>query len=64
LELQRDARAEKVKVAKGKTCSQSYKIKLIVLTSDDLKPVAGAMVDVTLIRSDSGVTGDGASKGK
>jgi uncharacterized protein (TIGR03067 family) len=63
LELQRAPIAEKVSVAKGETddlrSGQSYKIKPIVLASDDLKPVAGAMVDVTLIRSDNGVTGDG-----
>jgi hypothetical protein len=52
-----------LRVAKGESddrkTGQSYKIKLLVLASDDLKPVAGAMVDVTLIGSDSGVTGDG-----
>ena len=67
LELQRAPIAEKVSVAKGETddlrSGQSYKIKLIVLANDDLKPVAGAMVDVTLIRSDSGVTGDGGFAG-
>jgi hypothetical protein len=63
LELQRDPFAEKVSVAKGETddlrSGQSYKIKLLVLASDDLKPVAGAMVDVTLIRTNSGFSGDG-----
>jgi serine/threonine protein kinase len=55
--------AEKLRVAKGESddrkTGQSYKIKLLVLASDDLKPVAGAMVDVTLIRTDSGFSGDG-----
>ncbi len=51
-----------MKVAKGETddrkSGQSYKISLLVLASDDLKPVSGATVQVTLIQS-SGVTGDG-----
>lgn len=51
--------AEQVKVAKGKTGSGSYKINLLVLASDDLKPVSGATVDITLIRTDSGFSGDG-----
>jgi len=49
---------EKVNVAKGKTndrqTGQSYKISLLVLATDDLKPVAGATVQVTLIRDDGG----------
>lgn len=63
LELQRDPIAEKVSVAKGETddlrSGQSYKIKLLVLASDDLKPVSGATVDVTLIRDYRGVSGNG-----
>ena len=59
--------ADKVDVAKGDTddllSGQSYKIKLLVLASDDLKPVAGAMVVVALFRSDNGVTGDGGFVG-
>ena len=30
-----------------------------MLASDDLKPVSGATVDITLIRTDSGFSGDG-----
>ena len=63
LELQRAPRAEKISAATGETddlrSGQSYQIKLLVLASDDSKPVAGAMVDVTLIRTDSGFSGDG-----
>ena len=63
LELQRDPIGEKVSVAKGKTddrrTGQSYQISLLVLADDDLQPVAGATVDVTLIVDDNGVTGDG-----
>ncbi len=67
LELQRKVvgLADKVSGAKGKTddlrTGQSYQISLLVLASDDLKPVAGATVDVTLIVDDNGVTGDGGS---
>ena len=59
--------AEKVRVAKGQTddlrSGQSYQISLLVLASDDLKPVAGATIDVTLIGDDNGVTGDGGFAG-
>jgi len=54
---------EKLRVAKGETddlqSGQSYRISLLVLATDDLKPVAGAVVRVTFIGDDRGFTGDG-----
>ncbi|MFM2219955.1 MAG: Serine/threonine-protein kinase PknB [Planctomycetota bacterium] len=59
--------AAMLNVAIGETddlrLGQSYKIDLLVLASDDLKPVAGASVDVILIEDYKGVTGDGGFAG-